>query len=234
MLALGRPLTSPTHLPVPGRAPPCPPANEAHESRDGSRTVGSSSAGGEPASPSFPLPASPPASGGSAEIASPYEGVDRTPFVYGVPVEDAGPDPHHKGKWYAIRRGCEIGVVSSWERCKPLVIGFQGTEYRSFLDLNEARSWVLEGKREALSSRKQCRVQFSSFVGGQALRTLADIIQEGCADPLQVLCCLDSGSDVNLALRTLFMPLAMAMSPTAGTRLFSLKRAFSTSTPEAR
>jgi viroplasmin and RNaseH domain-containing protein len=86
------------------------------------------------------------------------------PFVYGTPVKDAGPDPHHKGKWYAIRRGYKIGVVSSWERCKPLVIGFHGAEYRSFNDLNEARSWVLEGKREAMASRKQCRVQFSSFV----------------------------------------------------------------------
>ncbi len=124
-------------------------------------------------------------------------------FLYGTPVKDAGPDPHHKGKWYAIRRGYEIGVVSSWERCKPLVIGFHGAEYRSFNDLNEARSWVLEGKREAMASRKQCRVQFSSFVGGKALRALADVIQEGCADELPVLCCLDSGADVNLALRTL-------------------------------
>ncbi len=30
-----------------------------------------------------------------------------------------------------------------------------------------------------------------------------DVIQEGCADALQVLCCLDSDADVNLALRTL-------------------------------
>ncbi len=67
-LALGRSVappvtcTPPTHLPVPGHAPPPPTATDVRESRDISRTVSSSSAGGELASPSFPLPASPPAS----------------------------------------------------------------------------------------------------------------------------------------------------------------------------
>jgi hypothetical protein len=105
----------------------------------------------------------------SAETRSQYAEVDREPFYYGVLVDDAGPDPYHKGKWYAIRRGREIGVVSSWERFQPLVIGFRSAEYQSFWDLAEARSWVLKGKREALASRKQCRVQLSSFVGGEAL-----------------------------------------------------------------
>ncbi len=114
----------------------------------------------------------------------PYQGIDRTPFYYGIPVEDEGPDSNHRGKWHAVRRGRKIGVVSSWERCKPLVQGFAGAEYRSFWDLNEARSWVLEGKREALAARKQCRVQISSFVGGKALRALADVAQEGSCEAM--------------------------------------------------
>jgi hypothetical protein len=118
-LALGRPIappvtgTPPAHSTVPEHAPPSSTATDVRESRDGSRTGSSSSAGGKLASPSFPLPASPPASGGSAKSSSPHRELGSEPFVYGTPVKDVGPDPHHKGKWYAIRRGYEIGVVSS-------------------------------------------------------------------------------------------------------------------------
>ena len=70
----------------------------------------------------------------------------------------------------------------------------------------EAREYCLEGKRRdfaAAAARKHCRMQLSSFVGGQSLRALVEVRHEGCPDESQVLACLDSGSDVNMALRTL-------------------------------
>ncbi len=86
-----------------------------------------------------------------------------------VPYEDR--DAGHRGKWYAVRRGRQIGVFSSWAQCEPLVRGFQRAEYKSFWTLPEARAYVLEGKAAAMNVQlKHCRMQTSSFVGGKALR----------------------------------------------------------------
>ncbi len=210
-LGLGRlpasPITEalPARSPVSGPTPPRPPASGEllQDVRDGLLFNRSSSSGGERVDPPAVLLSSPPVGQANSGTPSRYVAVDREPFFYGVPLKDTRRDPDHKGKWYAIRRGREIGVVSSWERCQPLVKGFPGAEYRSFWELNEARSWVLEGKREVLASRKQCRMQVSSFAGGKALRALVDVVHEGCPDTLQVLCCLDSGADINLASRSL-------------------------------
>ncbi len=43
----------------------------------------------------------------------------------------------------------------------------------------------------------------SSFVGGRALRAVVRVLQEGETTTNEYLCCLDSGSDVNLAKRHL-------------------------------
>ncbi len=151
----------------------------------------------EEGSSSFSVPAKPP---------SRYARTDAAQFYESLPVEE--PDVHHRGKWYAIRRGRKIGVFSSWQKCEPLVKGFFQAEYKSFWTLTEAREYCLEGKRRdfaAAAARKHCRMQLSSFVGGQSLRALVDVRHEGCQDEMQVLACLDSGADVNMALRTCCM-----------------------------
>jgi hypothetical protein len=48
----------------------------------------------------------------------------------------------------------------------------------------------------------RCRMQTSSFVGGKALRAWIDL-SDGGSEDLQIFCGLDSGADVNLALRPL-------------------------------
>ena len=117
-----------------------------------------------------------------------------------VPYSDE--DVAHRGKWYAVRRGRQTGVFSSWAKCEPLVKGFQRAEYKSFWTLREARAYVLEGKAAEMSAKRNCRMQSSSFVGGKALRAWIDVL-DGSSEDLQVFCGLDSGSDVNLAFRSL-------------------------------
>jgi hypothetical protein len=107
----------------------------------------------------------------------------------------------HKGKWYAVARGRQLGVFATWAECEPLVKGFPRARYKSFWKLQDARAFVLEAKAESLG-QMQCRLQTSSFVGGKALRALVDIL-DGSRENLQVLGGLDSGSDVNLSLRVL-------------------------------
>ena len=43
-----------------------------------------------------------------------------------------------KKKYYVIWKGKETGIFSSWERVKKLIHGFEGAQYKSFVDLNEA------------------------------------------------------------------------------------------------
>jgi hypothetical protein len=43
----------------------------------------------------------------------------------------------------------------------------------------------------------------TSFVGGRALRAVMHVVHEGESCTRSCLCCLDSGSDVNLANRNL-------------------------------
>src|SRR5437870_4562727 len=35
-------------------------------------------------------------------------------------------------KFYAVRKGLNIGIFKTWDECKALVIGFKGAEYKSF------------------------------------------------------------------------------------------------------
>ncbi len=118
-----------------------------------------------------------------------------------MPYEDQ--DLDHRGKWYAVRRGRQIGVFSSWAKCEPLVLGFQRAEYRASWTLPEARAYVLEGKTAAMNVQlKHCRMQTSSFAEGKVLRAWIDVL-DGSSEDLQVFCGLDSGADVNLAPRPL-------------------------------
>jgi hypothetical protein len=103
-----------------------------------------------------------------SEVKQRYRRGDAFDTFLAVPYEDEEID--HRGKWYAVRRGRQIGVFSSWAKCEPLVKGFQRAEYKSFWTLQEARAYVLEGKAAEMNAKRSCRMQASSFVGGKALR----------------------------------------------------------------
>lgn len=45
-------------------------------------------------------------------------------------------------KFYAVRKGKTTGIFDSWEKCKKQVVGFSGAEYKSFLTMGEAESYI--------------------------------------------------------------------------------------------
>lgn len=52
-------------------------------------------------------------------------------------------------KYYGIRRGKRVGVVSSWAKCLEFVKGVARAEYRKFSTVEEARAWLAEGEAQA-------------------------------------------------------------------------------------
>lgn len=47
-----------------------------------------------------------------------------------------------KKKYYAVKKGRNIGVYESWGECEAQVKGFSGADYKSFLTLKEALDYV--------------------------------------------------------------------------------------------
>ncbi len=45
-------------------------------------------------------------------------------------------------KYYAVRKGRETGVFTSWGQVEPLVKGFPGAQHKSFSDLKSAQSYL--------------------------------------------------------------------------------------------
>lgn len=51
-------------------------------------------------------------------------------------------------KFYAVRKGKKTGIYRSWDACKAVVTGFSGAQYKSFLTLEEAESYMGAGGQE--------------------------------------------------------------------------------------
>lgn len=51
-------------------------------------------------------------------------------------------------KYYAVKKGFETGIFTSWEECFDKVIGYSNAEYKSFKTREEAEEYMLEGKVE--------------------------------------------------------------------------------------
>lgn len=47
-----------------------------------------------------------------------------------------------KKKFYAVRKGYNIGIYNTWDECKKQVNGFSGAEYKSFTLLEEANEYM--------------------------------------------------------------------------------------------
>ena len=45
-------------------------------------------------------------------------------------------------KWYAVRKGREVGIFDTWESCKTHVHGYRGSEFKSFQNLNDAHIYL--------------------------------------------------------------------------------------------
>ena len=44
-----------------------------------------------------------------------------------------------KKKYYVVWRGLKLGIYNSWEECKKQVMGYDGAQYKSFTDEDEAK-----------------------------------------------------------------------------------------------
>ena len=47
-----------------------------------------------------------------------------------------------KKKFYAVRKGYNIGIYNTWDECKKQVNGFSGAEYKSFTLKEEAEEYI--------------------------------------------------------------------------------------------
>lgn len=45
-------------------------------------------------------------------------------------------------KYYAVRKGRQIGIFEDWDTCKEAVIGYPCAEYSSFKDISEAKRFL--------------------------------------------------------------------------------------------
>jgi hypothetical protein len=105
--------------------------------------------------------------------------------------------PRKRPKFYAVRKGRNVGVYNTWEECKMQVEGV-ANEYKSFGSFEEAKAYVLGRRLNFMLHRRPSKPR-SSFVGGKALRAELEVWQDGFVDSLRVECALDTMSDVNLA-----------------------------------
>jgi hypothetical protein len=114
--------------------------------------------------------------------------------------------PHRgKSKFYGVRVGRRTVVFHSWDECRSSVDGISNSEFRSFPSYQQAADWVSAGMRNRRTSMMNLFSSYAptSFTGGRSLRAIVNVLQEGETNTHEHICCLDTGSDVNLASRYL-------------------------------
>ena len=87
--------------------------------------------------------------------------------------------------------------------CKARVDGIKGAEFRGFPTAEAAMDWVKAGKFCRKVNYMNINLAKTSFIGGRALRAVVHVLHEGENRTRECICCLDSGSDVNMADRYL-------------------------------
>lgn len=57
-------------------------------------------------------------------------------------------------KYYAVRKGRNVGVYTTWNECQDQVSGYKGAEFKSFKTKEEAESFACLLKKNNLSDGK--------------------------------------------------------------------------------
>jgi hypothetical protein len=138
--------------------------------------------------------------------AAPWPPHDRDRYQSSSIDEAAAPMLAHRGKGskgYGIRVGRQPGVCNDWAECKARVEGISCAEFRSFRTSKEAMDYVKAANLGRRVNYMNLTTSKTSFVGGRAMRAIVRVIQQGEPTTREHICCLDSGSDVNLASRDL-------------------------------
>jgi hypothetical protein len=115
--------------------------------------------------------------------------------------ESSSMETRKRSNFYAVRKGRNIGIYETWEECERQTKGYP-SEFKRFDTLEEAKAYITGRRLNFMVVRKTSKPD-SSFVGGQALRALIDVWQDGHADSLRLECGLDTMSDVNLTVAEL-------------------------------
>lgn len=63
-------------------------------------------------------------------------------------------------KYYAVRSGRETGIFQSWDKCKSLVTGFKGAQFKGFETLAEAQAYMENGKNSEQPNREGAAVAY--------------------------------------------------------------------------
>lgn len=51
-------------------------------------------------------------------------------------------------KYYAVRKGRKIAIFETWTECQEATKGYPGVQFKSFSDLEQAKTYLEEGKEE--------------------------------------------------------------------------------------
>ena len=70
------------------------------------------------------------------------------------------------GKFYAVRKGRETGIFTSWDVCKSKITGFSGAEYKSFKTEAEAMDYVMGGVKKEPEVAYESHERALAYVDG--------------------------------------------------------------------
>ncbi|KAL4373411.1 hypothetical protein AHAS_Ahas05G0079100 [Arachis hypogaea] len=57
--------------------------------------------------------------------------------------------------YYAVRRGRQVGIYTTWEDCNEQVLGYSHAEFKGFHVHDEATAWISRGKVKPASQGTQ-------------------------------------------------------------------------------
>lgn len=73
--------------------------------------------------------------------------------------------PPKPQKYYAVRNGREIGIFTSWPKCKSLVDHYRNAEYKSFKTYEAAEKWYLGDEFEEIEKEKRAKeIEENDFI----------------------------------------------------------------------
>ncbi|MBU5256808.1 viroplasmin family protein [Tissierella praeacuta] len=66
-----------------------------------------------------------------------------------------------RNKYYAVRKGRNVGVFTSWKKCKESITGFSGAEYKGFQNLDDANKFLLVESEERENEQSDDIIQIN-------------------------------------------------------------------------
>lgn len=70
------------------------------------------------------------------------------------------------GKYYAVLKGKNPGIYTSWDDCKKQVIGFKDARYKGFENEEDAKTFMENSSNEYLNDMTEENIETYAFVDG--------------------------------------------------------------------